>query len=165
MSRYAKANQTINDLIDKIEASDGIYNIVYESNKVYTDLSKINVDFENVESFDSEDAYTHLPGLESLYGYEMIGDGDSAFPILWCAGGGDWELPLVFVIYIGQKGELRGYIPEDGNAYNHEKKAAYGNNDGDPEYDEENPDPRYVFDVKKMRADVANRIVVKGSGV
>jgi hypothetical protein len=165
MSRYAKANQTINDLIDKIEAADGIYNIVYESNKVYTDLHKIDVDFENVESFDSEDAYTHLPGLESLYGYEMIGDGDSAFPILWCAGGGDWELPLVFVIYIGQKGELRGYIPEDGNAYNHEKKAAYGNNDGDPGYDEENPDPRYVFDVKKMRADVANRIVVKGSGV
>lgn len=161
MSRYAKANQTIEDLKSKVEDAGGVYEIVYSEcvGKVCKDLAKINVDFENVESFDSEDAYTHLPGLEYMDGYEMIGEGDSAFPVLWCAGGGDWELPLVFVIYIGQKGELRGYIPEDGNAYNHEEKAAYGNNEGDPEYDTD--DPRYVFDETKMRADVSNRIVVQ----
>ena len=79
------------------------------------------VDFENVEPFGTEDSYTHLPGLEYMEGYEMIGEGDSAFPVLWCCGGGDWEYPLVFVLYIGQKGELRGYIPEDGNVYNHKE--------------------------------------------
>lgn len=158
MSRYAKANITIEDLEAKIEDAGGLYEAIY-SGKVFDDLSKINVDFENVEQFGTEDSYTHLPGLEAMEGYEMIGDGDSAFPVLWCAGGGDWELPLVFVLYIDQKGELRGYIPEDGNAYNHEEKAAYGNNEGDPSYGDD--DPRYVFDKTKMGADVANRIAVK----
>lgn len=157
MSRYANANMTIEDLEAKIEDAGGVCEVVY-SGKVAEDLSKINVDFENVEPFGTEDSYDHLPGLEAMEGYEMIGEGDSAFPVLWCAGGGDWELPLVFVLYIDQKGELRGYIPEDGNAYNHEEKAAYGNNEGDPSYGDD--DPRYVFDETKMRADVANRIAV-----
>ena len=173
MSRYAKANQSIEDLkalikdkSDKDYGEDGsVYGILHgdyspTQRNVYKDLGKIEVDFENVEEFGTEDSYNHLPGLEDLDGYEMIGEGDKAFPILWCAGGGDWELPLVFVLYIGQKGELRGYIPEDGNCYNKEKKAAYGNNDGDPEFDSD--DSRYVFDVAKMRAAVANRILVKG---
>ena len=157
MSRYAKANQTTEDLETKIEDAGGLYEAIY-SGKVYDDLRKISVEFENAEHFGTEDSYS-LPGLEDMDGYEMIGEGDSAFPVLWCAGGGDWELPLVFVLYIGQKGELRGYIPEDGNAYNHEEKAAYGNNEGDPSCGDD--DPRYVFDEQKMRADVANRIVVK----
>lgn len=163
MSRYAKANQTIEDLLSKIENAGGVYEIVYSggSAKVLKDLSKINVDFENVESFDSEDAYTNLPGLEAMEGYEMIGEGDSSFPVLWCCGGGDWEYPLVFILYIGQKGELRGYIPEDGNVYNHADKAAYGNNDDDPSFDEDPDNPLLFFDETKMRADVSNRIVVK----
>ena len=121
---YAKAHQTIEDLKSKVDDAGGVCEIIYSrcADKVCKDLANINVDFENVESFDSEDAYNYLPGLEYMDGYEMIGEGDSAFPVLWCAGGGDWELPLVFVFYIGRKGELRGYIPEDGNAYNHEKK-------------------------------------------
>jgi hypothetical protein len=158
MSRYAKANQTIEDLSSKIEDAGGIHAVVYNS-RVFTDLSKVNVDFENMESFDSEDAYTHLPGLEDMDGYEMLGEGDSAFPVLWCAGGGDWELPLVFIVYIDENWKLRGYIPSDGNAYNHEKNAAYGNSEGDPEYGSD--DPRYVFDKAKMRSDVINEITVK----
>lgn len=160
MSRYAKANQTIEDLETKIEDAGGLYEAIY-SGKVYDDLQKISVEFENVESFDSEDAYTHLPGLEAMEGYEMIGEGDSAFPVLWCCGGGDWEYPLVFVLYIGQKGELRGYIPEDGNVYNHAEKAAYGNNEDDPRFEDDPDDPTFTFDETKMRADVSNRIVVK----
>ena len=160
MSRYAKANQTIEDLMSKIEDSGDIHSVVYRDMTVVDDLHhNITVDFENMESFDSYDAYTHLPGLESMDGYEMIGEGDSAFPVLWCAGGGDWELPLVFIVYIDEDGKLRGYIPSDGNAYNHEKNAAYGNNDGDPEYGE--GDPRYVFDKAKLKSDVAKEIIVK----
>ena len=158
MSRNAKANQTIEDLFYKIEDAGGIHCVVYRG-QVLKDLSMVNVDFENMESFDGEDAYTHLPGLESMDGYEMIGEGDSAFPVLWCAGGGDWELPLVFIVYIDEDGKLRGYIPSDGNAYNHEKNAAYGNNDGDPVSGED--DPRYVFDKAKLKSDVAKEIVVK----
>ena len=175
MPRYAKSNQTIDDLKALVaKACDPdydvpcIYGILNGSNSNATvaraDLSKINVDFENVEEFGTEDSYNHLPGLENLDGYEMIGSGSSAFPVLWCAGGGDWELPLVFILYIGQKGELRGYIPEDGNAYNHKEKCAYGSesNSCDEDYEPVDPDdPRYVFDVAAMRADVIGRIVVK----
>lgn len=160
MSRYAKASQTIEDLKDKIEGSGGIREVIYSNGKVINDLSKIYVDFENVEPFGTEDSYDHLSGLECMEGYEMVGDGESAFPILWCCGGGDWEFPLVFVLYIGQKGELRGYIPKDGNVYNHKEKAAYGNNDSDPSWYDDPDDPLFQFDADKLRADVAHRIVV-----
>ena len=160
MSRYAKASQTIEDLKDKIEGFGGIREVIYSNGKVIDDLSKIYVDFENVEPFGTEDSYDHLSGLECMEGYEMVGDGESAFPILWCCGGGDWEFPLVFVLYIGQKGELRGYIPKDGNVYNHKEKAAYGNNDGDPSWYDDPDDPLFQFDADKLRADVAHRIIV-----
>ncbi len=162
MSRYAKAGQTIDDLKAKIESSGGIREVIYGNGKVINDLSKIYVDFENVEPFGTEDSYDHLSGLEHMEGYEIVGDGESTFPILWCCGGGDWEFPLVFVLYIGQKGELRGYIPNDGNVYNHKEKAAYGNNDGDPLWNADPDDPLLQFDADKLRADVAGRITVKG---
>lgn len=175
MPRYAKANQTIDDLKTLVaKACDPDYDVpcIYgilngsDSNtpaqaKVRADLSKINVDFENAEEFGTEDSYNHLPGLENLDGYEMIGSGLSAFPVLWCAGGGDWENPLVFVLYIGQKGELRAYIPEDGNVYNKKEKAAYGNNDDDPSWGDDPDNPLLQFDADKLRADVAGRIIVK----
>ena len=162
MSRYAKAGQTIDDLKAKIDGSGGIREVIYGNGKVINDLSKIYVDFENVEPFGTEDSYSHLSGLECMEGYEMVGDGESVFPILWCCGGGDWEFPLVFVLYIGQKGELRGYIPKDGNVYNHKEKAAYGNTDGDPSWNDDPDDPLFRFDADKLRADVAGRIMVKG---
>lgn len=154
MSKYAKAHQTIEDLEAKIEAAGGLYEAIYSDN-VYKDLHQINV-----EQFGTEDSYS-LPGLDHMNGYEMIGYGDSTFPILWCAGGGDWELPLVFVLYIDQNGELRGYIPDDGNVYNHVEKAAYGNNDDDPSYEDDPDDPLLCFDKTKMMADVYNGIVVQ----
>jgi hypothetical protein len=87
----------------------------------------------------------------------MLGEGESAFPVLWVAAGGDWELPLVFVLFIGEDGEIHAHVPEDGNAYNHEKKAAYGNNEGDPVYGDKE-DTRYVFDVEKMKKDIVSAI-------
>ena len=176
MSRYAKANQTIDDLKACIRKAaergadggkltkycggeehplwdffKGDWNV---QKTVRDDLAKVEVDFENVDQIGEFE----MPGTESLEPYEMIGSGPAAFPVMWCAAGGDWELPLVFVLYIGQKGELRGYIPKDGNAYNFKEKAAYGNNDSDPEFDDD--DPRYKFDAAKLREAVAKRIVV-----
>ena len=148
----AKANQTIEDLKKTIKDNGGVYEVAY-SDSVSRDLSRVNFDLENLERFGTEDSYNHLPGLENLDGYETIGD----VPILWCAAGGDWELPLVFVLFIGEDDELHAYVPEDGNAYNHEKSAAYGNNEGDPVYGDKE-DPRYVFDVEKMRIDITRNV-------
>lgn len=158
MSRYAKPGQTIEDLKAIIEKDDGTPYEAVENSKVRSDLSKIEVDTENVDAIGLWDDPWVMPGTDSLKGYEMIGTGANAFPVLWCACGGDWELPLVFVLYIGNKGELRAYIPEDGNCYNKEKKSAYGNHDDDMDAD----DPNYRFDADKLRAAVADRILVKG---
>lgn len=180
MPRYAKANQTIDDLKTLISKAaldgrddgkltkyiDGEEHPLWDffnggrQGAVPSDMAKINVDTENVDYVGEYD----MPGTESLERFEMIGEGSGAFPVAWCACGGDWELPLVFVLYAGQKGELRAYIPKDGNAYNHKEKCAYGSesNSWDEDYEPvESGDPRYVFDAGRLRADVAGRITVK----
>lgn len=142
MSRYAKANVIIKDLKNKIKLLGGLYEIVYENNKIAEDLSKIAVDFENtgfVHDFD-------MPGTDELPNFEMLDN----FPVAWCACGGDWQLPLVFVLYIGETGKLRAYIPKHGNAYDHKCKCAY-----------EDDNVEYVFDANKLREDVKNRIKIK----
>ena len=152
-----KNDMTIEDLKNAIDKHDGIHSALYE-NPADDDISVVNFDTENMERFGTEYSYNHLPGLENLDGYEMLGEGDSAFPVLWVAAGGDWELPLVFVLYIGEDGKLHACVPEDGNAYNHEKKSAYGNNEGDPVYGDKD-DTRYVFDVAKMKKDILSRFL------
>lgn len=177
MPRYAKANQTIDDLKAIIRktaicGSDngnlttycgGEEHLLWDlfkgsaSATIYKDLSKIEVDTENVDYIGEY----KMPGTESLERFEMIGAGGTAFPVAWCACGGDWENPLVFVLYIGLKGELRAYIPKDGNVYNKKEKAAYGNNDDDPSWDDDPDNPLLQFDADKLKADVAGRIIVK----
>lgn len=152
-----KKDMTIEDLQNIVEKYDGLHSALYE-NPADDDISSVNFDTENMEEFGTEYSYNHLPGLKNLDGYEMLGEGDSAFPVLWVAAGGDWELPLVFILFIGEDGKLHGYVPEDGNAYNHEKKSAYGNNDGDPVYGDKE-DTRYVFDVEKMKGDILNHFL------
>ena len=159
MTVKPKKDATIECLTNLIDKHYDLSDIVYSS-EVEDDLSSsVRFDMENLERFGTEYSYNHLPGLENLEGYEMLGGCDSEyeFPVLWVAAGGDWELPLVFIIYIGEDDKLHAYVPYDGNAYNHDKGAAYGNNDGDPVWG--NNDPRYVFNVGKMRADIVKKLL------
>ena len=153
MPRYAKSNQTIDDLKKKIESLGGIYDVLYRNSpdKLYSDIhDKLEVDGENSELIGKFD----MPGTEDLEQFEML----NGVPIAWCGMGGDWEMPIVVALYIGYKGELRAYVPKDGNAYNKKNKAAFGNEDDDDEFDE---DKDYVFDADKLREDVKNRIQAK----
>ena len=148
MPRFAKGNLTISDLKKKIESfndNDGDpYMVVEESMRVQQDLAKISVDFENVDYIGEFD----MPGTENLSKFEML----NGIPIAWCAAGGDYQLPLVFVLYIGDKGELRAYIPSKGNAFDHKNKCAY-------EYEED--ESLYKFNADELRADVSARIQIK----
>lgn len=117
---------------------------------VMKDLSKVNFDMENI-GFVGE---FNMHGTEDIEQFEMLG----SFPVAWVSAGGDWEAPLVFVLYIGDKNELRAYIPKNGNAYNHKEKCAYGSEEDDVE--EFNEDD-YVFDSAALRDDVMKRIQVK----
>ena len=176
MPRYAKEGATVEDLKAKIletvkdkdfsgsvctDMEYAVYTILSNpSKKVYDDIHKIEVDGENAALVGEFD----LPGSEGLEPFEVL----NGIPIAWCAMGGDWERPVIVVLYLGDKGELRAYVPEDGNAYNHEQKCAYGSEDNiaelkDDENYEDEVDKLYVFDVEKLRADVKSRIQLKSN--
>ena len=146
MPRFAKENLTISDLKKKIESfNDGEgdpYMIIEESLRVQQDLAKIAIDSENADYIGEFD----MPGTEDLNKFEML----NGIPGAWCALGGDWQLPIVFVLYIGVNGEIRAYIPSKGNAFDHKNKCAY-----------EQDGPFYKFNADELRADVTNRIQIK----
>ena len=186
MGRYAKAGTTIEELKSKIDDAGGMYEVVY-LDKVQDDLKKVSFDCENVTDADDEEGGFCMPGF--THGYDTLPNG---VPVCWVGAGGDWEDPLAFCVYIGDKGELRAYIPKDGNAYNFKLKQAIGNwyadedepgweaaqveNDEDSdlvdiedEYEGYHLEEvkkfgiRYHFDMEKLRADAANRIGFKGN--
>jgi len=191
MSRYAKADVTVNDLKQKIDAAGDVYEVLYRnpSKRIREDMSKVEFDCENVTDPDKHENFD-MPGFQS--GYETLPNGVA---VCWVGAGGDWEDPLALCIYIGESGELRVYIPKDGNCYNFKTKAAFGNwypedEDGmwdDTSSDEDEDDfgeyeencecehhfeemkhfgiKQYKFDMEKLRADAANRIVAHLRGV
>lgn len=99
------------------------------------DLSKVLFDTENWTRFDDAEAYSKYP-----VGYRHLGDGLHVF---FVNAGGDWEFPICFVLY-WDGSAIRGYIPNDGNAYHKAAKAAYGSvcdsDHYDPERDGDDPD-------------------------
>jgi len=160
MPRYAKANQTVENLCDLIDdhCPEGYGLIEVIRGKVAKDLSKINADTENADRIGEFD----MPGTENMPQYEMLTDtSGKQFPVAWCACGGDWQLPIAFVLYIANDGALRAYIPEDGNAYDHENKEAWMTPEAAEFYCDVPKDPPYKFDANALRADVSQRIVVK----
>lgn len=64
---------------------------------------------------------------------------------------------------IGGDGELRAYIPKDGNLWNKEKKCAYGSENENPTDDDEEQD-RIInteYSEEKLFKDILNRIITK----
>lgn len=127
------------------------YDLVSESpqNGFEIYMNGIDVDFENVAFLSEYD----VPGAEGLKLVEMIGD----FPVAWCACGGDWELPLVFCIYVNSYGNLVGYIPRDGNAFNKDCMCAFGSEPLEKSLDETMTGKLHKADVELLRADVKNQ--------
>lgn len=92
------------------------------------DLSKVDFDFENYTSFEYPENYSNYPA-----GYmELKPD----FHTFFVNAGGDWEFPICFVLYWGDK-KMRAYIPKDGNAWNKKEKCAYGSEANPIKSDEE----------------------------
>ena len=160
-----KGGLTIDDLESRIEDEGGLNAVVYGGETCPSILpeltSRVNVDFENTDYIGEYD----MPGTEYLDKFEVIGEGENAFPVTWCAAGGDWEKPLAFVVYIGEDDRLHGYLPSDGNAYNHMMNCAYGSEpismddieDADEDADE-TEDRDYVFDAELMRCEIAEEL-------
>lgn len=142
--------------------------------KIGDDLKKVEFDFENCE-FEHFREFDHWEGM---LGYRLL------YPLSYIGvmAGGDWEIPIYFIIYLDQDGKtLRAYIPKDGNVWNHDTKRAFGNDDDDDtdflrkwlkqnrpdladdedEYLGERAD-EFMFDKERIRQDIANRIEVMG---
>ena len=156
MSRYAKPGQTIEDLKRMIEDNGGVKEIVYNDKlKVHKDLLKIDLGVDVVD---------FVP--ESAIGnpFQMV-NGGGEYPIAWCYANATGEQPIMFVLYIGQEGKLRAYIPDSGNnicnAHTRHKETFEGTVYGG-EWDWRRC---YFFDPERMMECVKNRILVKGAAV
>ena len=156
MSRYAKTGQTIEDLKRMIEDNGGVKEIVYNDKlKVHKDLLKIDLGVDVVD---------FVP--ESAIGnpFQMV-NGGGEYPIAWCYANATGEQPIMFVLYIGQEGKLRAYIPDSGNnicnAHTRHKETFEGTVYGG-EWDWRRC---YFFDPERMMECVKNRILVKGAAV
>ena len=97
---------------------------------------------------------------------------DSGVDFLSFLAGGDWEIPLLVILYWDGK-KYRGYIPIKGNVINLKTKSAFGNYDEeDEEYikeyygkeiemDEIEPDINSCFEDFEQRVEVINDIPIK----
>lgn len=119
---------------------------------VQKDWSKIDFSTENMD----------------VIGEKATPDG---IPYLQIRAGGDWETALVCIIYFDGK-KLRGYVPKDGNSYNHGAKAAFGNHATDAAacvsqfgsaFDRDEGFHDVEPDIGLVERDIAARIQAKGS--
>ncbi len=165
---------TVKELKEKIERTvpdednPDFINVRRLTPTVEKDLDKVTFDTENVTDIDGDYKF----GPEKLIGYHTLPNG---MTFLGVAAGGDWEIPVFFIIYWDGK-QLRGYIPEKGNLWNTTTKGAYGNDD---EADLKNCCKRWpddfkedmevhdamdgldCYDLEAIKLDIMDRIVEK----
>ena len=150
MSRYAKPGQTIEDLKRMIEDNGGVKETIFNDKlKVHKDLLKVDMGHDFAELMDE----AKWPSAQGIPGYEMLGSGNGQFPVAWCYSHAEGEWAVAFVLYIGQEGKLRAYIPVDGNnIFGHETISS-------------SDSPSSNLDYGKMKNAVLGRILVKGEDV
>lgn len=147
----------------------GLFEIVRDIDKIGKDISKVRFDLEN-SCFLTSDSSSNRK-----FGPMQIGD----FSFIGCMAGGDWEFPIYFVIYLDKdKKTLRGYVPGDGNPWNHDTKMAFGNDTVadsnflkkwikknrpdlvDPDREYETDDADVMYNPQVIEKDIATRIHV-----
>jgi hypothetical protein len=138
-----------------IEGNGGLKEIVYNDKlKVHKDLLKIDMDFDEI-GFIPESAIGNP--------FQMVSGAGGDYPIAWCYANATGEQPIMFVLYIGQEGKLRAYIPDSGNnicnAHTRNKETFQGTVYGG-KWDWRKC---YFFDPERMMECVKNRILVKGA--
>jgi len=132
------------------------------TDQIVNDLNKVEFSTENLE-ITSRRAYC---GAKIISGFQKLGNG---LTYLGITAGGDWELPIFFIIYYdGLK--LRAYIPKNGNTWNHRTKSAFGNGeDCDEERDSMSQfnlpyqDVRINVNCDDIIGDMKSRIIYSGN--
>lgn len=110
-----KFGVTKDELINKINSLNEEDLVVL---RLSSALTKVNFDWENHYISDIEN-----PNCTKQCKFrEVFGS-----TVLLTYAGGDWEYPVSFILYIDDKGKLKGFIPNAGNSYNKDTKQAFGN--------------------------------------
>lgn len=118
--------------------------------KVHRDLEKIEFDFENCYSDESEVEHCE-PDEAKFIGIKTLPNG---MTYLGFFAGGDWEVPIRFIVYYDGKG-FRGYVPTEGNPWNLATKTAYGSEPDGVHIDDS---LQRKFDYAAVIADIQDRI-------
>jgi hypothetical protein len=126
--------------------------------KIKSDLNdKVNFDWENFYPFPNDPEDMNDPDREVM----GIWTTESGITLLGCMAGGDWELPVYFVIYPETTTTLRAFIPKEGNTWNVKTKTAYGSEPDDihalDDVDEDGP----KIDIPVYKAAINKRLKVK----
>ena len=135
-------------IIDPVIQDDEFpYNL---SARVEKDLSKVMFDMENC-SFD-EDFVKDIP-----VGYKVLKNG---MPVLFLHAGGDWEEPLIFILYVDRYRVVRGYVPKAGNTWDLRYNTAHGSQMEREEWPhgQDIPINTRVADFTEIENDIVNRI-------
>jgi hypothetical protein len=103
-----------------IDREGGLSEIIYNDKlKVHKDLLKLDMGFDNIGYLADIDVEWSYDGagfdVAKSPHFETIEKDGETYPIAWCYANADGEQPVCFVVYVGQEGKLRAYIPDDGN--------------------------------------------------
>lgn len=104
------------------------------STQLKQDLSKVEFDWENYDSGTDLVDIAWYGEKDNIFGYSksIMGPhnqlGSAGVSWIGCAAGGDWEIPVFFMLYMDQ-GEVRAWIPKEGNCWNRTTKQAFGNDE------------------------------------
>ena len=138
--------------INKLK-EDG-YPIEAVTNKGYRLLSVEEADILDREQISAR-LTTQWAGRPLIYKEETGSTNDDIF-VLAAEGYPHGTLVVASRQSAGKGRRGRTWLsPKDGNVYNKKEKAAYGNNDDDPSWDDDPDNPLLQFDADKLRADVA----------
>lgn len=142
--------QDASDLDLDYEVVDDLLNL---DDALSEDLSEVEFSAEN---FSCAEVLSYAEG-DKIMGFQQV----NGIPFLGCMAGGDWEIPIYFLIY-WDGSQFRGYIPKDGNTVNPKNDSAYGN---DPEADGTDAVDTIQIDIDqdKIIADIQRNLVSGGS--
>ena len=127
--------------------------------KVSGDISKIDFSLENCYCYPEDLDFHDDPNEARFVGFKTLPNG---MEYLGIYAGGDWELPVHFIVYWSGK-EFRAYVPTDGNTFNEKTKTAYGSEPNialDHTFQVPEQDRR-KFDYDALIADIQSRILCK----
>lgn len=136
---------TIDELREKIEKiveENKCRDYRFLTPKIEKDLRKVNFSTENIDGNPWGGIYDRIMDYNVIPGTELA--------VLGISAGGDWQFPVWFCLYYSGT-DLRGYVPKNGNAWNHKAKCALGDNyiDYDSTDNEwKNSDAKFAMDLK-----------------